>query len=76
MFHAQNRSHKEWAAKIDEICGDLLLGLIHRSSNISAAADAGRLLQEERVSRKGRPFQQHLKVARAMLGKLKDAKRL
>lgn len=76
MYHAQNRSHKEWAAKIEEICGDLLLGLIHRSSTISAASDAGRLLQEDRLNRKARPFQQHLKVARAFLGKLRDAKRL
>ena len=76
MYHAQNRSHKEWAAKIEEICGDLWLGLIHRSSTVSAASDAGHLLQEERTNRKARPFQQHLKVARAILGKLRDAKRL
>jgi chromosome partitioning protein len=76
MFHAQNRSHKEWAAKIEEICGDTLLGIIHRSSTISSASDAGHLLQEDRVNRKARPFQQHMKVARAILGKLQDAKRI
>jgi chromosome partitioning protein len=76
MYHAQNKSHKEWVTKIEELCGDLLLGLIHRSSTISAASDAGRLLQEDRVNRKARPFQEHMKIARTIIAKLKQIKRL
>jgi chromosome partitioning protein len=71
MFHGQNRSHKEWAPKIDEICGDLMLGVIHRSSAISLMSDAGKLLLEDRPNRKARPFQQHLKIAKKMLDRLK-----
>jgi chromosome partitioning protein len=70
MFHVQNRSHKEWEPKIEEICGDLLLGMIHRSSAISVTYDAGRLLLEDRPNRKARPFQQHLKIAKKILDKL------
>jgi cellulose biosynthesis protein BcsQ len=71
MFHGQNRSHKDWAPKIEEICGDLLLGIVHRSSAISILSDAGKLLLEDRPNRKARPFQQHLKIARKMLDKLR-----
>lgn len=70
MFQAQNRSQKEWAIKIEELCGELYLGMIHRSSTVSAASDAGRLLQEERANRRARPFQEHLKIARTILKKL------
>jgi chromosome partitioning protein len=71
MFHGQNRSHKDWAPKIEEICGDLLLGVVHRSSAISILSDAGKLLLEDRPNRKARPFQQHLKIAKKMLDKLR-----
>jgi chromosome partitioning protein len=72
MFHGQNRSHKEWAPKIEEICGELLLGIVHRSSAISIMSDAGKLLLEDRPNRKARPFQQHLKIAKKMLDRLRD----
>lgn len=70
MFSGQSRSNKDWAKKIEEICGDLLFGQIHRASAISLTSDAGKLLLEDRPNRKARPFQQHLKIAKKMLEKL------
>lgn len=70
MFHGANKSHKDWAAKIEEMCGDSYLGLIHRSSIVSTACDAGILLQEDKQNSRGRPLQQHLAIAREILSRL------
>jgi chromosome partitioning protein len=72
MFHGQSRSNKEWAPKIEKICGDLLLGVVHRSSSIAVLSDAGKLILEDRPNRKARPFQQHLKIAKKILDRLKN----
>lgn len=70
MFQGTNKSHKDWAEKIEKMCGDSYLGLLHRSSLISNACDAGILLQEDRQNRRGRPLQQHLALAKKILSRL------
>jgi hypothetical protein len=35
-------------------------------------SDAGKLLLEDRPNRKARPFQQHLKIAKKIMDRLKD----
>jgi chromosome partitioning protein len=74
MFHGQNKSNREWAEKIEELCGKNLLGLVHRSSNVSTAADARVLLQENRANYTSRPFREHLSIARKIIAKLNLSK--
>jgi chromosome partitioning protein len=70
MFHGQNKSNIEWAAKIKELCGDNLLGLVHRSANISAAADARMLIQENRGNQTSRPFREYLNISKKIITRL------
>lgn len=70
MFQGTNRSHKDWARKIEEMCGDAYIGLVHRSSLISTACDAELLLLEDRPNRRARPFQEHIALAKKILTKL------
>ena len=70
MFQGTNKSHKDWAEQIEKICGDSLLGLVHRSSLVSTACDAGMLLMEDRPNKRGRPYQQHLTLAKRILTNL------
>jgi chromosome partitioning protein len=70
MFHGQNKSNIEWAAKIKELCGDNLLGLVHRSANISTAADARMLIQENRGNQTSRPFREYLNISKKIITRL------
>jgi len=72
LFQGSIKSHKEWLPIIEQICGDYYLGVIHNASAIKQAADARSLLLEDRRSRKARPFQEHLKLAKQIKAKLKD----
>ncbi len=69
QYDARIKSQKEWQAHALTVFDKCHLGVVHQASEIAAACDRGELLWEQTV-KKGRPFTEHLHLAREIASRI------